>query len=168
MKKIMLLIILSLIALSGYSQSTDLPDRAAFKLKLAVNDTDFYEANIKEAPYVLKNNTIQIYPGDKIFIEMEVIDKEIKSLKSVKTNINPEKTVTITFSQVAEGRKHQQMILNVQNPFAFNLSYSAAMFLLKQKRWIKTDVLPVRAKIGSYETWSDIIVTMALSDWKLQ
>jgi hypothetical protein len=163
-----IILILILITLGAFAQGNDKPSREALKLKLSVNDTDFYAADIKQSDYVLKNNTIQIYPGEKIFIEMDVVNKEIKSLKSVKENINLEKTVTITFSQVSEDRKHQQMILNIQNPFAFNLNYSAAMFLMKQKRWVKTDVLPVRAKIGSYETWSDIIVTMALSDWKLQ
>ena len=148
-----------------FGQTNNLAQRDAFKLKIAVNDTNFYSADIKSAAYVLPDNSIQIYPGEKIYVEVELVKKEIRSMKTVKENLNPEKTITISFSQETEGKKHKGMMLNIENPFNKKLEYKANMFLMKYNKWAPTSVLPVQAKLSSYETWSDLIVTIALSGW---
>jgi hypothetical protein len=168
MKKALLLISSLVLAFCSYGQNNESPNRAAFKLTLAVNDTNYFASDIKESAYILKDNTVQIYPGESIFIEADFEDKTVKNMHCVKSNIHPEKTITISFDQKIEGRKPEQMILKVQNPFDAKLEYKAHIYLLKQKRWVETDVLPVRPKIIGFETWHDIIVTIALSGWKLQ
>lgn len=168
MKKASLLISAILLTLFSYGQNNESPKRNAFKLTLAVDDTNFYAADIKESEYVLKDNTVQIYPGESIFLEADFIGKDIKSIQCVKSITHPEKTITISFDQKVQGRKPEQMMLKVLNPFSANLVYKAHIYLLKQKKWVETDVLPVRPKIAGYETWHDIIITIALSGWKLE
>jgi len=59
------------------------------------------------------------------------------------------------------------MILKVVNPFDKDLEYRAIMYIVGQNKWIQTNVLPVKSRLTGYETWSDVIITLVLSDWKL-
>jgi len=151
-----------------FGQTNDLSQRDAFKLNIAVDDTNFYNADIKASAYVLPDNTIQLYPGETIFVEVELTRKEIKSMKTVKENLHPEKTLIISFSQQTEGKIHKGMMLKIENPFNKKLEYKANMFLMKYNKWAPTSVLPIQAKLSAYEIWSDIIVTIALTGWEFK
>ena len=69
----------------------------------------------------------------------------------------------ISFTLSAEGKIHTQMIMKVVNPFDKKLDYTAHIYLMKQKKWISTSIIPVLPKQSSYETWPDLIVTIDLS-----
>jgi hypothetical protein len=168
MKKMTIILILVLTTALGFGQTNDLPKRDTFTLNIAVDDSSFYNSEIKASAYVLPDNTIQLYPGEKIYVEVELVKKEIKSMKTVKENLNPDKTITITFSQQTDGKKHKGMMLEVENPFNKELEYKANMFLMKYNKWVSTSVLPVQPKLTSFETWTDIIVTIALTGWEFK
>jgi len=163
--KVLLLCILDSFALSAQVVNNN-NQRKAFKLTLAVDDQNFYESDIEASSYLKGPNILQIYPGEVVYIEVTQKDGVINNFKCVKTNIHPESTLEISFNQKTTGKKHEMMMLKVVNPFALDLSYSANMFLMSNNKWVKTNVLPVKAKLTSYETWPDVIVTLALSDWK--
>jgi hypothetical protein len=135
---------------------------------VAVDDEYFYQDEIKSAPYILPENTIQIYPGEQLFMEVELKGKEIKSMKAVKENLNPKKTIILTFSQMTEGRVHKSMLLKVENPFDYKLTYRAHMYLMQQKKWASTNVFPVLPKLSGFETWPDIILTLGLDGWSFE
>jgi hypothetical protein len=151
-----------------FGQSNDLPQRDAFKLNIAVDDTNFYSADIKASAYVLPDNAIQLYPGEEIFVEVELSNNEIKSMKTVKSNLHPEKTLTISFSQQTDGKIHKGMMLKIENSFDKKIEYKATMFLMRYNKWAPTTVLPIQPKLSSYETWHDIIVTIALTGWEFK
>ena len=142
--------------------------REAFTLKLPVNGLEFYEQKVQKSPYFVKENILQLYPGEKVFIEVETNNNEITSMKSVKSNINPKKTLKIEFTQSTKDRKSKFMMLEIENPFKKELDYKAMMFIVGHDKWISTNVYPVKAKLAGYETWSDVIITLALSDWKFK
>ena len=50
-------------------QSNDLPRRETFNLNIAVNNDNFYCVEMLSSEIVLPDNSIQIYPGEKLFIE---------------------------------------------------------------------------------------------------
>ncbi|SDE18366.1 hypothetical protein SAMN05216464_104258 [Mucilaginibacter pineti] len=163
-----LFIALMLISRLCFSQPVDINTRPAFELKLFVSDSNFYKAAMPATSYVIQNKIIQIFPGEEIFIEADIVKDSLVNLKRVSAIVSKKKTLTISFTQISEGKAHKQMELRVSNPFSKNLEYSAQMNLMKQKRWVKTDVLPVRAGIQSFEFWPDVITTMALSDLYLK
>jgi hypothetical protein len=74
----------------------------------------------------------------------------------------------VSFKQNTEGKKHQIMMLTIKNPFDVSLKYRASIFLMKQNKWVTTNVLPIMPGISSYETWPDIIVTIALDQWAFE
>ena len=142
--------------------------REAFTLKLPVNETGFYEQKVLKSPYFVKENILQLYPGEQLFIEIDTTKNEIISMKSVKENINPKKTIRIEFTQTTKDKKSELMMLMIENPFDKDLEYKAMMFIVGHDKWLNTNVFPVKAKLTGYETWSDVIITLALSDWKFK
>ena len=154
-------------ALSALGQDSATLLRKPYTLKVAVDKQRTYEEDIPARPYVLPNNAVQLYPGETVFIEIEQENGVVKKVTAVEKPVHPEKTVTISFTQTARKKVHQMITLSVSNPFSKSLVYSCTMFLLQQQRWVSTNVLPVPAQLSGYETWPDVIVSMALGDWKL-
>ena len=156
-----------LVAIVSFSQNDNgLPERQAFKLKLPVDKKSTYEADIPASPYVRNDNIVQLYPGETVYLEAEESEGKLK-LKSVKESKNPDKTISISFTQNIEKKRHVNMVLKVSNPFAKDLTYSAQIFIMKANKWTPTNVLPVIAKLSAFEMWPDVIVTIGLGDWKL-
>ena len=166
MKKIILLIIASLTLEFLYSQ--DVVNRKAFSLELAVDNDSFFNAEIGESPYILKDNTVQIYPGEKLFIEATLENGKIVSLRCVNENKNIERTIEIKFEQITEERLHKFMMLTIKNPFDKTLKYSAFILLMKYKKWIKTSVLDINPGLTNFESWPDIITSIAINGWELE
>lgn len=165
--KTLLTITLSLILGLTYAQN-EKTNREEFILKLPVDGEQFYEQKVENSPYFVKENVLQIYPGEKLFIEVELKKKEITSMKVVKENLNPENTIEIELTQNTKDRKSESMMLKVVNPFKKDLEYKAMMFIVGHNQWINTNVLPVKSKLTGYETWTDVIITIVLSDWELK
>jgi len=160
-----ILLTLSSVFVIGQNEKTN---REEFTLKLPVNGDQFYEQKVDKSPYFVKENVLKIYPGEKLFIEVETTKSEITSMKVLKENLNPQKTIMIEFSQTTKGRKSESMTLKIVNPFDKDLEYKAMMFIVGHDKWINTNVYPVRAKLTSFEMWSDVIITLVLSDWKFK
>ena len=158
--------VVTAIPLLSHSQDTAQLKRTPYKLIVAVDKHNQYEQEIPDSYYMLPNNTLQIYPGEKVFIEVGQQNGVITSMTAVKENMHPEKTVIVEFSQTATKGKHEMMMLNITNPFAQTLAYKAKMFLLKSNKWARTDVLAVMANGSGFETWPDIILSLALDNWQ--
>jgi hypothetical protein len=152
--------------LSSAQQDNTRVNRNDFKLNLAVDGDTFYESDVKAGPYIVGKDVLQIYPSEKVLLEVEQEHGVIKSLKVVKENRNPAKTIEVSFDQKANGKKHELMMLKIKNPFNMELKYRTSIFLMKESKWKSSNVLPVPAGLSSFETWPDIIVTIALDQWE--
>jgi len=165
--KTLLTIITSMFVVCVFAQN-EKPDREAYTLKLPVDGIQFYEQKLNKTPYFVHETTLQLYPGEKLWIEVENKGTEITSMKVVQKNLNPEKTISVEFTQTAKNRKNEYMTLTVDNPFNKALEYTAMMYIVGQDKWINTNVYPVRAKMAGIEMWSDVIITLVLRDWKFK
>ncbi len=168
-RKIAVLLLCQILAVQVYSQlkiSNNV--RPAFKLKLFVNDSVFYNAPMEQSFYIVRDSIIQIFPGEKLYIEADVANNRLINFKVVPEISDKSKTLIIEFHQEAKGRVHEQMMLTIHNPFNKSLNYKALMNLMKYKKWVETSVIPVRPKLKSIETWPDIITTMALTGFRLE
>ena len=167
MRRLNLLAFLVLGSIVCSAQELRDPDREAFALKLFVNDSNFYQSDIAAGPYFVKEGIIQIYPGEKLYVEAKVKHGELHDMRVVSLPKDTTKVIHIELKQYAKDRQHEQMMLYVWNPFEGDLHYEALVFYMEHAQWAKTSALQVRSRLGAYETWPDVIVTMALSDWKL-
>lgn len=163
-----LIILLLCLTANICSAQNDKESREAFTLKLAVDSVRFYQQEVQKSKYFIKENVLQIYPGEHIFVEAETKDGIIESMKVVKENKNPSKTIEIEFSQDAEGSENKGMTLQVSNPFNKTLHYDAMMYIVGKDRWINTSIIPVRPKLKGFEMWNDVIITLVLDNWRLE
>lgn len=152
----------------SYGQDSTQLKRTPYKLIVAVDKKFSYEEEIKATAYVLPNNVIQLYPGETIFVEVEQENGSIKRITAVEEIKNPAITLTISFTQTVKNNTHEMTMLKVMNPFSSQLTYKAAIFLLKQKKWVDTDVYPVGAHLSAFETWPDVITSIGLGDWAVK
>lgn len=155
-------------AFSICNSQNEKPEREAFKLNLAVNKEQYYSADIVKTPYLVKEKILQIYPGEKVFIETEVKGDTIFSMKTVKKNIHPKETIVVDFSQESSDRKNINMLLNVKNPFNRTLNHDALMYTAQGAKWEKTSIVPIRPKLQNFETWGYTIITLVLNNWRFE
>jgi hypothetical protein len=159
-----LAIILSLNCLA----QNEIVNRQPFFLKLPVNGLNIYEEQITSKPYFVKPKKLQIYPGERLFIEVELRKDTIFSMKVVKENRAPEKTIEITFSQKVKENKHEMMMLKLSNPFKKTLECKALAYKAVQKKWSSIEIKPIKPSLVGYENWQDVIITMVLDKWTLK
>ena len=145
----------------------DSNERAPFELVMAVDDEQYFSADMDKTLYVINDKIVQIFPGEKLYIEADILNEELVNLKRVKSITNPDKTITLEFKQVSEGKQHKYMMLFIENPFEKRLRYSANICLLKYGKWVATDVYDVEARKSNYEMWPDLITSIALDSFKL-
>ncbi len=86
-------------------------NRPSYKLTVFVDKNSVYEEELKATPYILPDKTVQIYPGETIFIEIEEDNGIIKSVTAVKEPVHPSKTLTISFIQSVKKKTHELMML---------------------------------------------------------
>lgn len=163
-----LILLLFLFVFKFFFAQNDNEYREAFTLKLAVDSTTFYQQEVARSKYLVKDDILQIYPGEHIFIETEVKDNKIQSMKVVKENINPAKTIELEFSQDVSGRQNKGMMLQVSNPFDKLLNYDAMMNVVGKKGWFKTSIIPIKPKLRNFELWSKTIITLVLDNWRFE
>lgn len=142
------------------------PNREPFTLKLPIDSINFYQQEIPKSPYFVKDNILQIFPSEKINIEVELKNDSIVSMKTVEKIEFPEKTITIDFQQKVKDRKSDMMMLTVKNPFDKIMTYDAHMFIVGRNDFLETSILPIRPKLTNFEMWNDIIITLVLENWK--
>ena len=146
----------------------DKPEREPFTLTLRIDKEQFLKEEVVKGPYFVHESAIQIFPSEKLFIEVEIRNDTIYTKKTVAENLNPERTIEIDFKQVEENNEHQRMMLNVKNPFKKMLHYKAFIYIVGHDEWIPTSIIPVYPNISGIEMWNDIIISIALQDWKLE
>lgn len=160
MKKI--LILLAIIFCSNLFAQNEKLNRDALTIKLT------YEQMIDKSPYFIKPNTLQIFPSEELLMEVEIEGESIRSMKIVKENFNPNKTIIISFSQKNDNTNGKLMMLDVKNPFNKILSFEANIFTLGNNDWTKTSILPIQAQSSGIEIWHDAIVSIVMENWKIE
>jgi hypothetical protein len=166
MKKTLFIIII-LIANFCYSQN-EIKEREPFVLKLAVDNEQFYQMDIPKSKYFVKENIIQIYPTEKLNIEVEIKNDTIYSMKVVEKIVEPKRTIQIEFLQNVKDKKPEGMMLKVTNPFDRKLNYNAMMYIVGNNKWLSTSIIPILPNLVNYETWNDVIITLVLEKWRFE
>lgn len=165
--KVLSLLIISLFSNFCFGQN-EKEYREEFTLKIPIDSVQFYQQEVPKSKYFVKEGVLQIFPGENLYVEAEINGNKITSMKVVKKNLNPAKTIEIKFFQTTEGRKHEQMMLEVKNPFNKELNYDAMMYIVGHDNWMKTSIIPIKPKLMNFEMWNDVIITLVLNNWRIK
>jgi len=166
LKAILLFLFVAIIDFS-HAQTDKTNTRPPFELKVFVTDSTVYDAQMKETQYVVHPGVLEIFPGDSILVEADVLKDSLVNLHVVTQTSNPKKTLLITFNQTGSGN-NRQMMLKIVNPFDRYLNYSANILPVQTKKWTSTSINPVYPHIVSYELWHYAIAAILLHDFYLK
>lgn len=141
--------------------------RPDYKIQLAVKSDILYEATIRGSQYIIIDSVIQIFPGEKLFVEAEIVKENLTNFKMVPQIKDSSKTLTIEFLQEVSGKEHKQMVLSVDNPFNKKFEYNAIISRMIDKKPVMISDLTIPAKAKSVQTWPDILTALILKSFKI-
>lgn len=133
---------------------------------IASTDGRLIEVDISGLPVVL-DGTVNIYPSEKLAVEVTVTDEEISDLTFVENASNPDRTITIEFYQDKKLGDGYGMMLIVNNPFDRYLRYEAFIENVEKQEFEYTSSCPVGPGLTSYEIWPYPIIHLALTKFRL-
>jgi hypothetical protein len=166
MKKTFILLALLTFAF-GFSQNDD-PEREAFVLKVERNAKQFYAQQVNQVMYFVVDQTLQIYPYEKVNVEVETRADTIYSMKTVDKNLFPERTIEIEFCQTVENHVARPTQLWIKNPFNKKLKYNVIAYSVEDREWQTTNK-SAKANWSSNEIWhTQVVSSLVLKDWKLE
>ncbi|HMI08316.1 MAG TPA: hypothetical protein VK528_12260 [Flavobacterium sp.] len=162
-----LFILLGILSLSIVQSQNLKPDREAFTLKVQLNKKQFYTQDINNLPYFPEAGTLQIYPDERINIEVEVLNGTIISLTSVAENVHPEKTIEIEFCQVIEDHITKSAQIFIKNPFDKKLKFKTVTYVINDSEWIP-EPRSAKAKATECLVWKQTLGSFVMKDWELE
>lgn len=167
MKTLLVLLAIGLVAMGQQQQTPEqareaicqkVSCRAVTNVRLKLNDKEYFEMEFPKGPYVAEG-FINVLAGEEIFVEFDEADGALSNPQYVKTAANPERTITFRLEQTVEGS-----MLKVKNPFTKNIAYDCLIQHYKEQRLRKTNVLPVQAKLLSFEIWPYPVAQVVISN----
>ena len=140
------------------------PRRQAHQLSLPVADKVQYKYDVPAGLFVRNNDTLQLFPGEKVFLEVNHNGREIKGVKAVQQISEPLRTLTISFRQVADSTTHKNMLLTIDNPFDKQLQCTMLLGVILAKRWERGGALNIPPG-KTAQAWPQILISLSLQDW---
>ena len=131
---------------------------AAELLILGPPSTATAQSNASE----LENGTLTFRGASAVSLEFEINDSQLSDPKVVDHVVNPERTVTFQYQTGSVGT-----VLRITNPFSQDLDYDCDV-VHKPGNTPKTmNCWPVYAGKMAYEHWPEVVVSVALSNFRL-
>lgn len=134
------------------------PCRAVTTVKLKLNNKEYFEMEFPKGPYVAEG-FINVLAGEEFLVEFDETDGALSNPRYVKTAAKPERTVSFRLEQTDEGT-----ILTVKNPFAKSIIYDCVIQHYSEQRLRKTSIVPVQAKLVSFEMWPYPVAQVVVSN----
>jgi hypothetical protein len=137
--------------------------REPFTLKLRVDKDHYYEQHFDKVPYVADND-VYIFLGDHFGINLT--DTKAEFLTVTFQPDTAKADVQFGFTQEKGPKDMVMMLLTVQNKVNRRFSYEALMTVPGKKEILNTHVLPVEARLISFESWPHPIVQLVLRNFR--
>jgi hypothetical protein len=131
-------------------------------VKLKLNDKEYAQFDFPKSPFVAEG-FINVLSGEKFGVELEENEGNLERPRFVKDISHPERTISVAFSQSEDG-----MVLTIQNPFPKPIVYDCMIQHYKREGLSRTSVVPVRAKLISFELWPYPIAQVVISNVRYQ
>jgi hypothetical protein len=131
-------------------------------VRVLKEDGSVLEVPIKvRLPYIQPNGWITIFPGEEVFIEMDLDGEQLKNPRAVRKPEKPSNTITFKFWQEPE---RKDSFLLVTNPFPRLVKFNLGMMPLHTERLLKTTSCPVLPGKVLYEHWPHPIFQLVVAN----
>ena len=144
-----------------------LPYREDGIIQLHINEKRVYKKSIATSPYIIDNESIQIYPSETINIEATIKNGKIDNLKPVKNVKHPDKTIIVSFQQKLVNNKYN-MVMTIKNPFSQSLIFKSKVSNIKGEKWSKTKRTLVKPYQTIIKSWDKASLSMIFSNLEVE
>ena len=146
--------------------------RPSFILRLAIDEQRRWQVEIPQRPYIIENNAVQIFPGDRLLIEAIVVGNEITKLLVVNELRDLNNTIILEFWQNTYEENsliHQYMWFNVINPFDRIMEFYAEIQLIGESGFRQyPNKFKIMPKSSVNDMFGGIFISMILHGFILQ
>lgn len=112
-------------------------------------------------PFLQPNGWLTLFPGEEVFVEVDVEGDRLINPRAVPKPANPSKTITFKFWQE---RARKDSFLLVTNPFRRLIKFNLGMMLPIDERFVKTTNCPVLPDKKLYEHWLHPIFQLVVAN----
>ena len=116
-------------------------------------------------PLLQPHGWITIFPGEEIFIEVDVDGDRITNPRAVRKVQNPSMTLTLKFWQ--EAKKKDSFLHGHKSLNPRLVKFNLGMMLVTDERLLKTTSCPVPAKLKLSEHWPHPIFQLVVANIQL-
>ncbi|GAB3790181.1 hypothetical protein [Dyella agri] len=127
---------------------------------LKQKDGTVFDRTFDVMPGAVEPHWLVIIAGQTLNIEADRVGSGLTNFKVVDSVQHPEKTLTLSLEQTADGT----MLLKLSNPYNQPLKFDMGMMRLDDERLLKTSSCPVMAGGSSFETWQEPIFQVVLAN----
>lgn len=136
--------------------------RAPFTIELRMGKDSLFRQEMEGGPYVHENVAF-VFPKDAFGLKLTL---QADSTYAIAYQSDTSKSdAVLAFEQDTTPGGKYGMLLRTTNKTHRTLYFSAGMNLPGRNRMERTSVVPVRAKLSSYELWPHPIRQLALFEW---
>ncbi len=110
------------------------------------------------------DNTIQLFIGDKLFVEANQSGDSLTGFKIVSVVSDSSKTLIIEFGLEDFG-SHKASVMRIVSPFKNIIQYKAKIKYLSVPDYYQTSVTPLYPHVKMKEIWQNTLESIVLSDF---
>ena len=107
-------------------------------------------------------NKIQISLGERLFVSFQRNGDALSAPELSQKVGNKPDSLSLRFERIDD-----MALLVTKNPFGETLRFRALAKVKGSSTYFETSILPISAKLSSYESWQDDIETLILFDFSL-
>lgn len=155
-----LLVLLALFTAAQASWGAGEIFREPFTLNLHIDKERYYEEKFDKIPFV-HNGAIYLFKGEKFGVKVDFENGLAKAV-SYTSNIK-EADIVFEFSQEISNDGGTTMLLKTQNNTNTTINLDALMTVPGKETILRTTILPLEPKMGSYESWPHPIIQLVLT-----
>lgn len=139
--------------------------REETQLQLAMDEQQYFQSTFNRSPLTYRDVVI-IIDGETLYIEAEVSDDNLISLKAVPENTNPDRTITLNFQQPGKSERDPTTMLTIENPFDKPFRYHLSMDYVGGNGLVYTSSCAVKPRLPAIELWSFPIKALLLTRFR--
>ncbi len=117
------------------------------------------KADLPERKYLQDGGVLELFSGDKVNLEFDKVEGELKNPKVVTKVVNPKQTITFEFTQ-----DKKISILNRSTKITATVAMDCDHLTLGSKDFQRTNLYPTEKGLSSFDSWPNSVYVLRLSN----
>ncbi len=167
MFRFLFLILLCSASFDAFSQ-TYKPYREAYLQAMYVDSSHYYGQELDSTPFIGKDNILQLYTGETLFLEAVINNKQLSSIRSIEHDSLHKPSFEVDLIQQAKGVMHSSVTLSITNNLKKDVWVMVSAFEIGKTDWTEDKPLYIPKGKTATVVWKEPIASALISEWKFK